>query len=98
MQDGDSRKTEKAAEKVASLKQRLGIYGAGEYTASKLSDQARQSLNGRELDKLDIEYAKLSASWPIDRLAAGYLRNISCHMSSIQMVRFMGSKKNYNCS
>ena len=64
VQDGDSRKTEVAAEKVASLKQRLGIYGAGEYSTN-LSDQARNALNGRELDKLDIEDAKLAASWPV---------------------------------
>lgn len=60
VQDGTSRKKEEPAKKLAELKDALGILGRGGYSET-LSPYASICLNQREMDKLDVEHAKLKA-------------------------------------
>ena len=59
-QDAPSRKQEAHSLKLADLKESLGILGGGNY-CRRLSPGAKLLLNERELEKLEVEVAKLEA-------------------------------------
>ena len=62
LQDGCSRKSATASKKIAFLRDQLGMGKEGGRYSRYLSSHVKSQLNERELEKLDIEYAKLLAS------------------------------------
>jgi hypothetical protein len=79
LQDGCSRKTQSASKKIEFLREQLGMAKEGGTYSRYLSSSAKSCLNERELEKLDIEYAKLLASqlkWWGLVLHEGFLRFI----------------------
>ena len=61
VQDAHSRKKEEPSRKLAELKNALGILGGGGLSDTLRLDSC-MCLNHREMDKLDVEHAKLKAT------------------------------------